>query len=187
MRKPILTFLVAAMLLGGLAWGSDKSGSEGQAPAGPWEEYSLEAALTELEIDYGLWLEMELAGVRPEVERLEKSMLSLLSFDIYVSQERVRELAKAAAQESQAGDQVSPKQQLEQGTEFQKSLSELNSKEALYRAVRRTKAFSNKYRLLGDYINLLRRELELPRLKLANEKVTDPLVGGTGTNLPTHK
>ncbi len=33
----------------------------------------------------------------------------------------------------------------------------------------RTDAFSNKYRLLGDYIDLLRRELGMTRLELAED------------------
>lgn len=41
-------------------------------------------------------------------------------------------------------------------------------KEELYRAINKTEAFSNKYRLLGDYKNLLRRELGMPKLNMAD-------------------
>ena len=41
-------------------------------------------------------------------------------------------------------------------------------KEELRRALSRTDAFSNKYRLLGDYKNLLRRELGMPKLEVAD-------------------
>jgi hypothetical protein len=43
----------------------------------------------------------------------------------------------------------------------------INVKEELYQAMNRTDAFSNKYRLLGDYKDLLRRELGMPRLNVA--------------------
>ncbi|MEW5797221.1 MAG: hypothetical protein AB1772_12810 [Candidatus Zixiibacteriota bacterium] len=186
MRQPILTLLIAALALVGTAQGEDNPSNDERAVSGPWEEYSLEAALTELEIDYGLWLEMELAGVHPEVERLEKAMLSLLSYDIYVAQERVRELAEIEAEtgDPHPGKPEAAEDQLELETEFYAALEGLNVRETLYRSLRRTKAFSNKYRLLGDYINLLRRELELPRLKLANEKVTHGRAGAPGSQAP---
>ena len=43
----------------------------------------------------------------------------------------------------------------------------INVKEELYQSMNRTDAFSNKYRLLGDYKDLLRRELGMPRLNVA--------------------
>lgn len=47
-------------------------------------------------------------------------------------------------------------------------------KEELYRAMSRTEAFSNDYRLLGDYKNLLRRELGMPKLKMAEMPAEKP-------------
>jgi hypothetical protein len=43
----------------------------------------------------------------------------------------------------------------------------LHCKQALVKAWNRSESMSNKYRLLGDYIQLLRRELGLPKLRLA--------------------
>ncbi len=42
----------------------------------------------------------------------------------------------------------------------------INTKEELFRAISKTETFSNKYRLLGDYKSLLRRELDMPKLNL---------------------
>lgn len=57
-------------------------------------------------------------------------------------------------------------------TRYKKYLPILSSsvciKEELFRAINRTEAFSNKYRLLGDYGNLLRRELGMPKLNMAD-------------------
>ncbi|MBD3256823.1 hypothetical protein GF377_00220 [candidate division GN15 bacterium] len=50
---------------------------------------------------------------------------------------------------------------------FRTSLTSLNTKEALWLALERTEDVANKYRLLGDYINLLRRELKMSRLHWA--------------------
>ena len=47
----------------------------------------------------------------------------------------------------------------------------VTTKALLAESINRTGAFSNKYRLLGDYIELLRRELDLPRLQYALDKV----------------
>jgi hypothetical protein len=49
----------------------------------------------------------------------------------------------------------------------------LQSKRVLVDAITRTDAFSNKYRLLGDYVGLLRREVGLPKLKLAVDKKSE--------------
>ncbi|MDX9858038.1 MAG: hypothetical protein RBT76_09620 [candidate division Zixibacteria bacterium] len=46
----------------------------------------------------------------------------------------------------------------------------LFEKEKLARQVRDAKTFSEKYRYLGGYINALRRELGMPKLRLADDK-----------------
>ena len=166
---------------------ADSPSTEANDVVGPWQEYSLEAALTELEVDYGLWLETTLAEVQPEVARLEKAMTGLVNYDIYVSQEKVRALAQAAARQSWQVKPDSLAPASKESVDLQNAISNLNAKESLYRSISKTKAFSNKYRLLGDYINLLRRELELPRLKLATEKVTNPAPGDPGSSVPNQK
>ncbi|MBD3402639.1 hypothetical protein GF420_07065 [candidate division GN15 bacterium] len=46
----------------------------------------------------------------------------------------------------------------------------LFEKEQLVNSIRKSDTFSEKYRLLGGYINSLRRELGLPKLRLADDK-----------------
>jgi len=186
MRIPVLITILAVLVAGG-SLAAAQPPANNNASAGSWEEYSLEAALTELEINYNLWLEMELDGVKPEVDRLEKNLLSLVCNDIYMNQQRVSELAEVVAKARMQDNQVTSAKQQENEDAFKKALDDLNTREAVHRALTKTKAFSNKYRLLGDYINLLRRELELPRLKLANEKILDPVDSKSGSTVPNHK
>lgn len=68
-------------------------------------------------------------------------------------------------------------------TKYKEYLPVLSSmiliKEELYRAMSRTEAFSNDYRLLGDYKNLLRRELGMPKLKMADIPTEKPKQAST--------
>lgn len=187
MRTPVLFAILAVFVAGGSLGAAEQPAATNKAAVSSWEEYSLETALTELEINYNLWLEMELDGVKPEVDRLEKNLLSLVCNDIYINQERVSYLAKIVAKARMQENQVTSAMQQENETAFNKALDDLSAREAVYRALTKTKAFSNKYRLLGDYINLLRRELELPRLKLANEKILDPVDSKSGSTVPNQK
>lgn len=50
----------------------------------------------------------------------------------------------------------------------------LYEKEKLARDVRESETFSEKYRCLGGYINALRRELGMPKLRLADDKEFGP-------------
>jgi hypothetical protein len=184
MRQTFTLVLIALLATASVVWATDPPPATGASTDAVWQEYSLEAALTELEVDYGLWLEVTLSGVEPEVNRLEKTMMDLVNFDIYISQEKVRELAKETAEQSWREKRDTLVQKTNVDDSLQAAIARLNTKEALYRSIKKTGAFSNKYRLLGDYINLLRRELELPRLKLANEKVSDPSTGVVESSVP---
>lgn len=118
------------------------------------------------------WLDAILSGNDSDAARFEKDLVGLVSHDILMMQEEVRQLAKEIAlNPSVAADQVDDNAirtlVSDRDIEFDQAIGFLNSKEALYRSVSKSDSFSNRYRLLGDYINLLRRELKMPRLKLA--------------------
>ena len=134
------------------------------------EEFILEETIALLQIEYNLWLDAALSGSGAEAERLEENLLGRINLDIIVSQEKVRAMAKEVALAS--GDDVSsgPKVPEVDSDEFKQARNHLNAKEAVFRSAVKTEAFSNKYRLLGDYIDLLRRELKMPRLKLASNQ-----------------
>jgi hypothetical protein len=132
--------------------------------------YSPEAALTEIETEYGLWLEEVLDGDEGRAHGYERDLMRMVGYDVILSQEAVRRIAKQAALTSDHAEsepaaedvRAAPKQ-----LDFQRAVAHLRAKEAIYRALSHTDAFSNKYRLLGDYIDLLRRELDMPKLMLA--------------------
>jgi len=186
MRSEVLALVVA------LSWVTAVSADQpGAVPTGvstaATGEYSREGILTALEIDHDLWLEAQLGGDHDQVARIEKELIGLLNSDIYSHQEQVREMAKDMVMSSVPGsdtaETLAAADSLISKADLQDAINTLNAKEALCRSLKRTNAFSNKYRLLGDYIDLLRRELEMPRLKMAVSKapVDDENVNETTT------
>lgn len=65
---------------------------------------------------------------------------------------------------------LDPDRGMEDNAEYAQYLDNLRAKQLVYASYRRSEAFSNKYRLLGDYIDLLRKQLGMARLKLAGER-----------------
>lgn len=125
------------------------------------------------------WHAAVLASERGRSERIENKILSVISEDITSQQMRVRELAHEVTSEppvkSSADQGVDGKEYRENPVpndaaenEFREHHTLLKAKQIIARSVRNSKAFSNKYRLLGDYVDLLRRELGMARVKWAN-------------------
>jgi len=173
MRLKILILPAVILFCACPAFAERADSIENAAAVNPWGEYSQDMILTTLEINHELWLEAQLAGHREQAAQIEKDLLALLNCDIYAHQEQVRQMAgelvpslKSHADTADSNTADSLARQVE----FQKAIGALNAKEALHRSMEKTGAFSNKYRLLGDYIDLLRRELDMPRLKLASSK-----------------
>jgi len=181
MRPKILIFPAVILTWVALVSAEQPNEATKESPVNRGEEYSQEAILTTLEINHEIWLEAQLAGHSEQADRLESELLWLLNCDIYAHQEEVRQLARELALASlpRPDTSASPavSDSLTQQLIFKQEVGLLNSKEALYRSLKKTDAVSNKYRLLGDYIDLLRRELEMPRLKLANSRSPLPSEG----------
>lgn len=196
MTKTKLGYLIVAvaMILSGSVSAELSVGSEAKAAITPNpEQYSPEQAVVELQVEYDLWLEAVLAGDDQEADRLEKNLLGMVNFDILVAREQVREMARAVALSAEVDEgQPTVPDEAKDGSvdqkEFSRAIARLNIREALCRSLDRTDAFSNKYRLLGDYIDLLRRELKMPRLKLAvRQKTSSEMSGGTSPGVPGKK
>jgi hypothetical protein len=173
MRFVVLAFVVTLTSVAVVA--ADQPGAaQTDISALTWSEYSQQGILSTLELDHDLWLEAQLGGDHDQVARIEKELLGLINRDIFGHQERVREIAKDMVLSSVPGPDSAAapaaSDSLQSRVDFKGEIDILNAKEALCRSFRRTDAFSNKYRLLGDYIDLLRRELEMPRLKMAITK-----------------
>jgi hypothetical protein len=186
MKNLVLTLFATAFFVGGPATATEPVQADNPPPDKPWEEYPLDAVLTELEVDYTLWLEAQLVGDRAEKERLEKNLVGLVNYDIFVNQELVRDLAKRVAlassqKEDATGGPPSAATRSQEKVTFEQAIARLNVKEMLFRSFSRSPSFSNKYRLLGDYIDLLRKELDMPRLKLANARSGNASTDGPQT------
>ena len=187
MRPKALILPAIILFWAALASAEQPKSAANESSVNPWGDYSPEVLLTTLEINHELWLEAQLAGHREQAALIEKELLGLLNCDIYAHQERVRQLAEDLAPSSNAQvdtANINAADSLSRQADFQKSISALNAKEALHRSMEKTGAFSNKYRLLGDYIDLLRRELDMPRLKLASSKALPAVTNNPSTVPP---
>lgn len=161
------------------------------APATAVDEYNVEIAILELDTYYELWLDATLAHKSDDAENLEKNLFGLVSQNIFIYQERVRQMASDLALAGAVEENYETEESAnltERRDLFQKAIDVLNTKEAIFRSISNTGAFSNKYRLLGDYIDLLRRELKMSRLKLAEVgKAPSKIPGSQNPSRPEEK
>jgi hypothetical protein len=127
-----------------------------------------------------LWYDAALKGDDREVDRYYAEIERILDRDIkagrvliklLVQQSTVKEASSGPVGENLVDEKILgglPKADRQLVREL---YSILTAKESLVKSVGDTGAFSNKYRLLGDYIQLLRKELDMPRLQYALDKV----------------
>ena len=129
-------------------------------------------------LQYELWLAAIKAGDPELIDEYESILKGMINADIASCQTQVHELAQAVVlnadsnsvsaktqgDNKQAADSAEAKAAREA---FREKLAALNTKEALCLALDKTDNFNHKYRLLGDYINLLRRELNMPKAQWA--------------------
>jgi hypothetical protein len=183
-----------------LAWSAVATCTVDKNESGKAEQKNMTSQPTisadDLQAQYDRWTKAVQAGDSELVSECERSLLGMINVDIAVSQSRVRALAEAVVLDSKSarpadssevdsGDSTPKNQESikESRAEFRARLAMLNTKEALWLALEKTHNLSHKYRLLGDYINLLRRELHMPRAKWADidsdGNATRP---GLGTN-----
>jgi hypothetical protein len=155
--------------------------NDGAAKTGPIQQqlisYSPELAMVELASEYDLWIEATLKRKLDQAHNHEKNLFALVSHDILMSQDRVRQLAREVAFRSTEGDE--PEHQVSHAAaevDFKSEIASLNSKEAVYRALVKAKAFSNKYRLMGDYLDLIGQNLGEPTNSRAEADPVEPIV-----------
>lgn len=132
-------------------------------------------AADSLDIIMEQWYQFILEGNDSQANAVEQQILRLLSTDVDQTQKRLTSLISSDKGESKAADATFAKadtnaSSLHDSVEFLRS--SVRVKRILYESISASDAFSYKYRLLGDYVDLLRREVGLPKLKLASEKNT---------------
>lgn len=110
-----------------------------------------------------LWHDANLLGNEDLIARYEILIDNILRADIKAT-EMVLKTLEAECHADGSGGEPKTKAELEDCYRI------LYEKEKLAGMVRRADTFSDKYRHLGGYINALRRELGMPRLRLAEDK-----------------
>lgn len=185
-RVALLTMLKVMIVTGALsivagAVANDESGKAENAVSN-----QPNISVDDLQLQYERWIEAVQGGDPELVDECERTLMAMINADIAVSQTRVHELADSVVSDSNArsssatrtgsngsngnngGNGAADATSSEASrAEFRECLATLNTKEALWLALEKTTDVSHKYRLLGDYINLLRRELHMPRLDWA--------------------
>ncbi|MDZ4723298.1 MAG: hypothetical protein SGI97_05280 [candidate division Zixibacteria bacterium] len=122
-----------------------------------------------------------LATLHEDKSRLSSSWSSIQQVivdDLKETQQEVRNLAYTIAFYAAESAEYSSGQEWSEAHEesldnsaqiaFQEKFSSLKSKRLISAAINASSAFSNKYRLLGDYVDLLRRELGMKRIAYAS-------------------
>jgi hypothetical protein len=141
--------------------------ASGDAP-GP-TVVQLELRIDQLKHCIEQWYQAKLKGNHNDVERKELEILDIVREDMSETRKMVRHYATRTA--IRAGEQHPVDEENEVRTDdqaaFERALSLLNVKEQLTQSFLRVNAFSNKYRLINDYVGLLRKQLDMPDVELA--------------------
>ena len=173
-----LLFLTVAFLSATLmALAAPDPKPDSQVSVTPADTLSPEECRAKLDSVVERWYRGVLAGDSKKVDACRDTIDGLIMADLA---RQMRDLDKkrkvVLEQASLLGDTLTPldpNRGMEDNAEYAHLLDILGAKQLVFSSYRRSEAFSNKYRLLGDYIDLLRKELGMARLKLAGERVLE--------------
>lgn len=126
-------------------------------------------AVQDLQHKHQEWVNSTLAGQTGEARDRERAIVATIYNDLLKTEEQVRSLARdVATTESTSENSEAARESVDElQFQFKQALASLKAKRAIYQSLERTDAFSNKYRLIGDYIYLLRQEQGLGPFDLA--------------------
>jgi cobalamin biosynthesis Mg chelatase CobN len=125
----------------------------------------LQLRIDELKSLIDQWYEAKLGGDRNQRDRFESAIIELVRVDMEETRQLVRKIARQAALPPDADK---PGDTLVQQA-FSQAHAYLNIKERLSQSFIRVEAFSNKYRLINDYVDLLRKQLDMPKTERAQD------------------
>jgi len=174
MLRTISAFVVIGLLLSGAVALSQNSErvAEGSTGLFPTSAAKIEMTLDNLLHEIDLWYDAVLDGNGKDMDRHESGILQIVRDDLDGSQAAVQFCARQAALAGDltgvSMDAVSDARVDARSVEFRQSLSIQRSKEQKSRAFIETETSSNKYRLISDYVDILRKQLGMPKLKLAS-------------------
>lgn len=174
-KRLSLAVLLVGLVLVGMSWAA--AGDNAPAPKeirhDKQEIAQAKQALGELKESIDRWHMANLEGDPDKVERHQSKLFGIIRADIKQSHTFVQRREKEADQS--AGDlQGMDNREQRQGlrtdlTNLKTSRQLVMVKENLFFALKRSKTFSNKYRLLNDYVELLQREFGVVRMELAED------------------
>lgn len=131
-----------------------------------------------------LWYDAVLKGDDDQVADRESILFGLLQQDVDSTGRVLRMFnallarAEADATRLDTGQSLSDDYPLLEALNrdiYSEAWDVYKNKQKLLTAVRRSGSISNKYRLMSDYIEVLRREIGLPRLRLATTQQQTPV------------
>ena len=182
----ILSLVTGLLLVLALSVAAEDKGEQSQSIPEPLKEYYYSGlAPNRLAYAVDVWYDAVLKGDQERIALSEQSMLALLQQDLdsttYVVEQfrqllwqaQVASVSLPDSEESLSDDY--PVLDHLNREHFSYAVDLCKTKERLVTAIRRSSAISNKYRLISDYIEVLRRQVGLPKLKLAGS----PTVNGT--------
>lgn len=173
-----LTILTSGLAMAGVADQQSKQAenSQGLSKQGsPTLEFDMNTSYKVLDHAIDLWHDAVLKDNRKQMLHRSNEIDDILVENIQSNRLQikmlVRQMEVANRNNSFEGRNLVGNDQADDHlAEYRELLPRLSgmivTKEELYRAISRTETFSNKYRLLGDYKSLLRRELKMPGLNL---------------------
>ncbi len=125
-----------------------------------------------------LWHDANLKGDRTAIEKCEMALQDLMEHDLDLTQAQLSQDGKAAAQSALGFKRGarSWSEQVDDQNDLGKEKQLFGAKKRLANTWANSDAFSNKYRLINDYLDVLRRQTGTERIQLAED--TEELPNG---------
>jgi len=189
-RLKSLTLLIAGLMIMAvpvLAGDNNDQDFDTQANMSNGEQemmLELTAACQVLDHSINLWHDATLKGNRKQASQFAIDIDGILAEDIEADKLRLKMLVRQvemiyASAYHEGQNMLEAENKHPEIGEYRDAMNRLvgviRVKEALLGSIVGTDAFSNRYRLLGDYVNLLRQELEMPKAKMAVEQADQPV------------
>jgi hypothetical protein len=159
-KKAILLgvgLLVGTLSVSALSGEPPQKGDELATPFAPVDKMA--SMIKKLIRATDLWHDANLKGDHARIVKSERVIFDVIQADIGFSRENLKKVSHIADSVGTVVYQEKVKQ----------SAGMLRAKERLVNSLRRAKAFSNKYRLLGDYIDLLKIERRANSVELVEQ------------------
>jgi len=131
----------------------------------------------ELSHEVDLWHDAILKRNAKRVRKHQKRIFSLIDSDIRARSQAVRRYEREASksvsnivENVRADEPVSASEKYaakDDIKDLRKARQLVKAKEILFDSIKRTETFSNRYRLLGDYLEIVHRENRLNKIELA--------------------